>query len=175
MLKKWSSLCFPWDLVSECTNFQKLYQSMSKVTQCSECTAALFTIAKIWKQPKCVHACMLSHVWLFSDPTDCSPPGSSIHGIFKARTPDWNAISYSKTLCLRQIINKDLLYSSYGSKLGRVDSLEKDPDTGKDWRQEEKGTTEDEMVGWPHWLSEHELEQAPGVGDGEGSLACYNP
>ena len=51
----------------------------------------------------------------------------------------------------------------------------KDPDAGKDWRQEEKEKTEDEMVGWPHWLSGHEFEQAPGVGDGQGSLACCNP
>ena len=51
----------------------------------------------------------------------------------------------------------------------------KDPDAGKDWRQEEKGTTEDEMVGWHHWLNRHEFEQAPGVGDGQGSLACCSP
>ena len=48
----------------------------------------------------------------------------------------------------------------------------KDPDAGKDWRQEEKGTTEDEMVGWHHRLYGHEFEQAPGVGDGQGSLEC---
>ena len=48
----------------------------------------------------------------------------------------------------------------------------KDPDAGKDCRQEEKGTTEDEMVGWDHWLNGHEFEQALGVGDGQGSLAC---
>ena len=41
----------------------------------------------------------------------------------------------------------------------------KDPDAGKDWRREEKGTTEDEMLGWYHWLDGHEFEQAPGVGD----------
>ena len=51
----------------------------------------------------------------------------------------------------------------------------RDPDAGKDWRQEEKGMTEDEMVGWHHWLSGHEFEQAPGVGDGQGSLACCSP
>ena len=51
----------------------------------------------------------------------------------------------------------------------------KDPDSGKDWRQEEKGTTEDEMVGWHHWLDGHEFEQTPGVGDGQGSLACCSP
>ena len=51
----------------------------------------------------------------------------------------------------------------------------KDPDAGKDWRQEEKGTTEDEMVGWHHQLNGHEFEQAPGVGDEQGSLACCSP
>ena len=48
----------------------------------------------------------------------------------------------------------------------------KDPDAGKDWRQNEKGMTEDEMVGWHHRLDGHEFEQAPGVGDGQGSLVC---
>ena len=48
----------------------------------------------------------------------------------------------------------------------------KDPDALKDWRQEKKGTTEDEMVRCHHWLNGHELEQAPGVGDGQGSLEC---
>ena len=51
----------------------------------------------------------------------------------------------------------------------------KDPDAGKDWRWEEKGTAEDEMVGWHHWLNGHEFEQAPGVGDGQGSLVCCSP
>ena len=51
----------------------------------------------------------------------------------------------------------------------------KDPDARKDWRQEEKGTTEDEMVGWHHWLNGHELEQAPGVDDGQKSLSCCSP
>ena len=51
----------------------------------------------------------------------------------------------------------------------------KDPNAGKDWRQEEKGTTGDEMVGWHHWLHGHEFEQASGVGDGQGGLACCSP
>ena len=51
----------------------------------------------------------------------------------------------------------------------------KDPDAGKDWRQKEKGTAEDEMVGWHHWLDGHEFEQAWGIGDGQGSLMCYSP
>ena len=48
----------------------------------------------------------------------------------------------------------------------------KDPDAGKDWMQEEKGTTEDKMAGWHHWLNEHEFEQAPGDGDGQGCLVA---
>ena len=48
----------------------------------------------------------------------------------------------------------------------------KDLDVGQDRRHEEKGMTEDEMVGWHHWLNGHEFEQAPGVGDGQGILVC---
>ena len=51
----------------------------------------------------------------------------------------------------------------------------KDPDSGKDWRQKEKGMTEGEMVGWHHWLNGHEFEQAPGDGEGQGSLVCCSP
>ena len=58
----------------------------------------------------------------------------------------------------------------------RTDPLEKkDPDAGKDWRQEEKGVTEDEMVGWHHQLDGHEFEQTLGDGEGQGNLACCNP
>ena len=52
--------------------------------------------------------------------------------------------------------------------------LREDLYAGKDWRQKEKGMAEDEMVGWHHWLG-HESDQAPGVGDGQGSLACCSP
>ena len=51
----------------------------------------------------------------------------------------------------------------------------KDPDAGKDRRQEEKGTTVDEMIGWHNWFDGHEFEQAPGVGDGQVSLVCCSP
>ena len=50
----------------------------------------------------------------------------------------------------------------------------KDPDAGKDWRREEKGTTEDEVAGWHHWLDGRESEWTLGVGDGQGSLVCCN-
>ena len=53
--------------------------------------------------------------------------------------------------------------------------IEKDPGAGKDWRQEEKGMTEVEMVGWHHRLDGHEFEQTLGVGDGQGSLVCCSP
>ena len=50
----------------------------------------------------------------------------------------------------------------------------KDSDAGRDWGQEEKGKTEDEMAGWRHWLDGSESEWTPGVGDGQGGLACCN-
>ena len=51
----------------------------------------------------------------------------------------------------------------------------KDPDVGKDWRQEQKWTTEDEMVGWHHRLNGHKFKQALGDGEGQGSLVCFSP
>ena len=51
----------------------------------------------------------------------------------------------------------------------------KDPDAGKDWRQEKKGTIEDEMLGWHHWLNGHEFAQTPGESKGQVSLACCSP
>ena len=53
--------------------------------------------------------------------------------------------------------------------------IRKDPDAGKDWRQEEKRMTEDEMVGWHHQLEGHEFEQTSGDGEGQGSPACCSP
>ena len=53
--------------------------------------------------------------------------------------------------------------------------IRKDPDAWKEWRQEEAGTTEDEMVGWHYWLNGHEFDQALGDGEGQGSLACCSP
>ena len=53
--------------------------------------------------------------------------------------------------------------------------IRKDREAGKDWRQEEKGMTEDGMVGWHHWLSGHEFKQTPGDGEGQGSLECCSP
>ena len=63
----------------------------------------------------------------------------------------------------------------FGHLTRRTDSLEKDPDAAKDLRQEETGTTEDEMVGWHHQLYGLEFEEAPGTGYGQGSLARCSP
>ena len=57
----------------------------------------------------------------------------------------------------------------------RFDFIWKDPDARNDWRWEEKGMTEDEMVGWHHRLNGYEFEKTLGVGDGHGGLACYSP
>ena len=63
----------------------------------------------------------------------------------------------------------------FGHLMRRTDSLEKTLMLAQDWRQEEKGTTEDEMIGWHHQLDGHAFEQGLGVGDGQGSLACCSP
>ena len=62
----------------------------------------------------------------------------------------------------------------FGHLMRRVDSLEKTLMLGGIWGQGEKGTTDDEMAGWHHQLDGHESEQALGVGDGQGGLACCN-
>ena len=58
---------------------------------------------------------------------------------------------------------------------GKSQVTRKDPANGQDSRQEEKGATEDKMVGWHHWLNGHEFEQTPGDTEGQGSLACCSP
>ena len=66
----------------------------------------------------------------------------------------------------------------FGYPMQGADSLvqlvRKDPNARKHWRQEKKGMTEDEIVGWHHWLNGYEFEQVPGVGEGQGSPACCN-
>ena len=168
---------------------------------------------------------------------DCSPPGSSVHGILQARIldsilkrrditnkgPSSQGYCFSsshvwmweldckeswvlKNWCFWTVVLEKSLESSLDCKeiqpvhpkgdqswiyVGRTDAeaetpilwppdaknwlTGKDPDAGKDWRQEEKGMTKDEMVGWHHQLNGHEFEQAPGFGDGQGSLAHCSP
>ena len=71
------------------------------------------------------------------------------------------------------MLNLKLQYFGHLNEKNRL--IGKDPCYGKDWRQEAKGMTEDEMIGWHHWLNGHEFEQAAGVGDGQGSLTCCSP
>ena len=107
---------------------------------------------------------------------------AAIHGVAKNRTRlrDWTELNGSNLkdkeinyeYSLKGLILK-LKLQYFGHLMRRADSLEK-TDAGKDWRQE-KGTTEDEIVGWHHWLDGHEFEQAPGVDDRQGSLACCSP
>ena len=61
----------------------------------------------------------------------------------------------------------------FGYRIWTTDSFV--PDAGNVWRQEVTGTSEDEMIGWYHWLNGYEFELTPGVGDGQGSLACCSP
>ena len=85
-----------------------------------------------------------------------------------------HSFSYSFPLWLITGIDYTFVCSAVGTRCLFVKSwlIERDPDVGKDWGQEEKGTTEDGVVGWHHQLHGHEFEQAPGVDDGQGGLAC---
>ena len=74
--------------------------------------------------------------------------------------------------CSLEVLMLKLKLQYFGHLMWRVDSLAWLPDAGRDWGQEEKGMTEDEMAGWHHWLDGRESELTPGVGDGQGGLAC---
>ena len=64
------------------------------------------------------------------------------------------------------------MLQNFGHLIAKSWLIGKDPDAGKDWRQEEKGATEDEMIGWRHWLNGLDFEQTPENSEGQGSLAC---
>jgi len=77
-------------------------------------------------------------------------------------------------ICTLSFMQRTKLRRHYWNRFGVPKSwlIGKDSDAGRDWGQEEKGTTEDEMAGWHHWLDGRESEWTPGVGDGQGGLAC---
>ena len=127
-----------------------------------------------------------SHVWMWN--LDSKESWAPKNWCF------WNAVlekTLESPLDCKEIQPVNLKGNQHWIFIGRTDAeaatpilwppdaesrlIGKDPDAGKDWKQQEKGTTEDEMVGWHHRLDEHECEQAPGVGDGQGSLACCSP
>ena len=91
---------------------------------------------------------------------DCSPPGSSVHLILQDRILEWVAVPFSRGLSQPRslALQVDSLPSEPPEKNWLI---RKDPDAEKASRQEDKGTTEDEMVGWHHWLNGHEFEQPP--------------
>ena len=87
------------------------------------------------------------------------------HSILKEMNPEYSLEGLMLKLKLQY----------FGHLMWRVDSLGKKPHAGKDWRQEKKGTTEDEMVVWHHEFNGHEFEQALGNSEGQGNLACCSP
>ena len=86
-------------------------------------------------------------------------PRTSNQSMLKEVSPDWRTYAEAETPILWPPDVKSWL-------------IGKDPDAGKDWGQKDKGTTEDEMVGWHHRLNGHGFGWTPGVGDGKGGLAC---
>ena len=93
-------------------------------------------------------------------------------------SPFWRRSVLSVGLMLKLTHWKDWCWSWNSNTLDtwcKELILWKDPDAGKDWRQEKKGMTEDEMVGWYHWLNGDEFEWALGVSHGQGGLVCCGP
>ena len=88
-----------------------------------------------------------------------------------AKRPNQSILKEISPGCSLEGLMLKLKLQYFGHLMQRVDSLEK-TDAEKDWGQEEKGTTEDEMAGWRHWLDGHEFGWTPGIGDGQGGLAC---
>ena len=89
-----------------------------------------------------------------------------------ARRSNQSILKESSPGCSLEGLMLKVKLQYFGHLMWRVGSLEKDPDAGRDWGQEEKGTTEDEMTRRHHWLNGCKSVWTPGVGDGQGGLAC---
>ena len=125
------------------------------------------------------------HVWMWE--MDCEESWAPKNWCFELwcwrrllRVP-WTARRSNQSIlkdiisgCSLEGLMLKLKVQYFGHLMRRVDSLEK-THAGRDWGQEEKGTTEDEMAEWHHWLDGYESEWTPGVGDAQGSLACRSP
>ena len=96
-----------------------------------------------------------------------------LRGPWTARRSNQSILKEISPGCALEGMMLKLKLQYFGHLMGRVDSLEK-TDAGRDWGQEEKGTTEDEMAGWHHQLNGRESEWTPGVGDEQGNLVCCN-
>ena len=139
----------------------------------------------------CVYVCWVAQSCpTLCNPMDSSPPGFSVHGDFLGKNTEVGCYDFLQETVPTQRSNPGLqhcrriryqlchqLVNVWRNAITQphVKLIGKDLDAGKDWRWGEKGMTEDEMVGWHHWLSGHDFEQALGVGDGQGSLACCSP
>ena len=89
------------------------------------------------------------------------------------RSNQWN-LKEINSECLLEVLMLKLKLQYFGH-LMQSQLIGKDPDAGKDWRQKEKGITEDEMIGWHHRLNGLEFEQTSEDSEGQGSLACCSP
>ena len=126
-----------------------------------------------------------SHVWMWKlDPKESWMPKKWCFfncGVRENSRVPWTARRSNQSI-LKEInpeyslegLMLKLKLQYVGHLMQRTNSSEKML-TEKDWRQEEKGMTEDKMVGWHHWLNGHEFEWAPGDTEGQGSLACCSP
>ena len=106
---------------------------------------------------------------------NCGVGEDSLRVPWTARRSNQSILKEISPECSLEGLMLKLKLQYFGHLMWRTDSLEKDPDAGKDWRQEEKGATEDEMVGWHHWLNGHEFEQILGDGEGQEKLVCCSP
>ena len=124
--------------------------------------------------------CQAQSCLTLCNPMDCNPPGSSGPGGSPGKNTGMCCHIPLQRIFPTQGLNSGLshcrliLYHLSHHLMQKVSSLEKTLVLGKIWRQEEKGSTEEEMVGWHHRLNGHEFEQAPQE-DGQGSLACCSP
>ena len=84
--------------------------------------------------------------------------------------------TWSQLMCMYMEVWQEQSWTSFGHLMHRANSLKTEsPDAGKDWVQEKKGATEDEMAGWHHLVNGHESEQTLRDSLGQGSLACCSP
>ena len=114
---------------------------------------------------------------LYSKGLYCSDINSSLEITFQFRSEYSSYLTNQSTgrCFIKTNGSYGLFYMVLWPLDGKSQLTGKDPDAGNIWGQEEKGTTEDEMVGWHHRLNGHEFEHAPGVGDGQGRLVCCSP
>ena len=155
------------------TNLDSILKSrdINLLTKVHLVKAMVFPVINVWMWELDYKESWVSKNWCFwtvvlektlESPLDCK----EIQPVYPKRNQSWIFIGRTDAEA-----ETPILWPPYVKNW----LIGKDPDAVKDWGQEEKGTTEDEMVGWHHRLNGHEFEYAPGVGDGQGGLACCSP